>query len=129
MLTRSKRSCDEQRDFDEPLQAILRAAEDVGELSVPELRKRIDEVHAFVGERFLPNARAFLPPEYAEIRRLAEKLLALRERLLYSYFGPAQLRSLREVLYDLHALIRVHLAIEVELAWHSLPIAGERSDR
>jgi hypothetical protein len=52
--------------------------------------------------------------DHAEVSRLAGKLLALGKRLVYSYFGPAELRSLREVLYDLHGLTQLHLAEEDE---------------
>jgi hypothetical protein len=125
---------DEHRHFADPLEAIRQAAEGVGDLSLPELRRQMDDVHTFLVERFIPHARADeeaiypsfervldAPPatepmvrDHAEVSRLAAKLLALRERLVYSYFGPAQLRSLRELLYDLHALIELHLAKEDE---------------
>jgi len=121
---------DEHRLFYGPLEAIRQAAERVGDLALPELRRQIDEVHAFLVERFIPHARAeeeavdpliepVLGDRYAtepmesestEVGRLAGKLSALRERLVYSYFGPAQLRSLRDALYDLHALVELHLA-------------------
>ena len=42
--------------------------------------------------------------------------LALRERLVYSYFGIAEIRSLRSVLYDLHAIVRLHMATELNAA-------------
>lgn len=121
---------DEHRDFSDPSEVIRQVADGVGGLSLPELRRQIDEVHAFLVERFIPHARAeeeavdplidarhateSMVGESAEVSRLAGKLLALRERLVYSYFGPAQLQSLREVLYDLHALIELHLVKEDE---------------
>jgi hypothetical protein len=58
------------------------------------------------------EARGADPLVDAEARRLGDKLLALRERLVYSYFGIAEIRSLRSVLYDLHAIARLHMAIE-----------------
>jgi hypothetical protein len=61
-----------------------------------------------------PPATEPMVRDHAEVSRLAAKLLELRERLVYSYFGPAQLQSLRELLYDLHALIELHLAKEDE---------------
>ncbi len=115
----------EDRDFVGSLDAIRQAAE----LSLPELRRQIDDVHAFLIERFIPHARAeedVVYPlvervlgaphateptvrDHAEVSRLAGKLLALRERLVYSYFGAAQLRSLREV-EGRHNSIRVQAA-------------------
>jgi hypothetical protein len=106
----------EHRHVSDPLEAIRQAAEGVGDLSLPELRRQIDDVHAFLVERFIPQGRAEQPMvrDHAEVSRLAGKLLALRERLVYSYFGPAELGSLREVLYDLHGLTQLHLAEEDE---------------
>lgn len=141
---------DEHRDFSDPLEVIRQVA-GVGDLSLPDLRRQIDEVHAFLVERFIPHARAEeeavdpliewvldaphstepMMGDSAEVSRLAGKLLALRERLVYSYFGPAQLRSLRNALYDLHALIELHLAEEDELylaVLHSRITAAEASE-
>lgn len=88
--------------------AILEAAEEVGQLSDSELRQRIDQIHSVLVNRFLSQAHA--DEEASELSRLIEKLEALRERLLYSYFGESQLRSLQEVFYDLHAAIERHVA-------------------
>jgi hypothetical protein len=131
---------DEHRLFYGPLEAIRQAADSVGDLAPPEVRAQIDDLHAFLVERFIPHARAeeeaidlliervleaprATEPmgESAEVSRLAGKLLALRERLVYSYFGPAELRSLRNVLYDLHALVELHLAEADELYPTLLP--------
>lgn len=106
---------DEHRHFADPLEAIRQAAEGVGDLPLPELRRQMDDVHTFLVERFIPHARADeeaiypsfervldAPPatepmvrDHAEVSRLAAKLLALRERLVYSYFGPARPSSSR----------------------------------
>lgn len=125
---------DEHRHFSDPLDTIRQTAEGVSDLSLPELRRQMDDVHTFLVERFIPHARADeeavspllergldAPPatlpvvrDLAEVSRLTAKLLALRERLVYSYFGPAQFQSLREVLRDLHVFIELHLAKEDE---------------
>jgi Hemerythrin HHE cation binding domain len=135
MKTSTEPLRDEHRLYYGPLEAIRQAAESVGDLAFPEVRAQIDDLHAFLVERFIPHARAEeeavdplielvldapqatepMMGDSAEVSRLAWKLLALRERLAYSYFGPAQLRSLRNVLYDLHALIELHLAEADEL--------------
>ncbi len=111
---------DEDLSLSELLDAIDQVGERVGELSLPELRSRIDEVHVFLVERLIPHLRAEArgadPLVDAEARRLDEKLLALRERLVYSYFGIAEIRSLRSVLYDLYAIFRLHMAIEENAA-------------
>ena len=106
---------DEHKRFTEPLEAIRQAAERVGELPLLEVRSQIDDVHAFLVERFIPHSRAEEATEPlvdAEVRRLDDKLLALRERLVYSYFDAAEIRSLRELLYDLYAIIRLHTVKE-----------------
>ncbi len=111
---------DEDLSLSELLDAIDQVGKRVGELSLPELRSRIDEVHVFLVERLIPHLRAEArgadPLVDAEARRLDEKLLALRERLVYSYFGIAEIRSLRSVLYDLYAIFRLHMAIEENAA-------------
>jgi hypothetical protein len=134
MDTTSGREQDEHGSFTVGLDVISKTANGVNDLSLPELRRQLDRIHAFVAKRFIPHceaevdeARALInrlvnvPPatgiitgDQAEVKRLAAKLLALRERLLFSYFGPNQLESLREVLYDLHTLIKLHLATEDE---------------
>jgi hypothetical protein len=81
---------DEHRHFADPLEAIRQAAEGVGDLPLPELRRQMDDVHTFLVERFIPHARA-------------------DEEAIYP-----SLQSLRELLYDLHALIELHLAKEDE---------------
>jgi Hemerythrin HHE cation binding domain len=135
MQTETQPLRDEHRDFSDPLEAIRHVADGVGELSLPELRRQIDEVHAFLVDRFIPHLRVdeeAVDPliervldvhspteptveESVEVGRLAGNLLELCERLVYSYFGPGQLRSLQTVLYDLHALIEAHLAEGDEL--------------
>lgn len=113
MQTLTEQLRDEHGSFADPLEAIRLVAEAVDERSLPGLPAQIDEIHRFVVTRFLPHARAEeRVSAQDEVSRLAGKLQALRERLLYSYFGPAELRSLREVLDDLYALIELHVANE-----------------
>lgn len=125
----------EHRRFFFPLDAIRQSAERVGDLSLPELRKAIDAADAFLVQQFLPHARTEeeevyplvdrliggshltegIVRDHAKVRQLARKLVALRERLIYSYFGPAQIHLLRGVLYEVHGLIEFHMAKEDEL--------------
>jgi Hemerythrin HHE cation binding domain len=117
MQTETQPLRDEHRDFSDPLDVIRQVADGVDGLSLPELRRQINALHAFLVDRFIPHVRADeeavdpliervldahsatepIVGESAEVSRLAGKLLALRERLLFSYFGPAQLRSLQNV--------------------------------
>ncbi len=104
MSTRTQPIRKERRRSAEPLEAIQRAAEAVGEARLPELRAQIDATAAFMAE-FIPAVQA---EQQATGTRLTQKLLALRERLVYSDFGPAEERALRSVLDDLHELVELH---------------------
>jgi hemerythrin-like domain-containing protein len=125
---------DKHRRFSYSLETIRQSAERVEDLSLPELRKAIDAANAFLVQQFLPHARTEeeevyplvnqalggsatkgLVRDHTEVRQLVLKLTALRERLVYSYFGPSQVRLLRGVLYDISGLIAYHLAKEDEL--------------
>lgn len=125
----------EHRRFADSIDTIKLAADAVGVASLPELRTLLDTVSAFLQSQFLPHARAeeeTLYPlgrrvldgdhitdamvlEHAEVKRLTQKLSVLRERLVYSYFGPAQFQLLREVLFDLHAILSLHLSEEEDI--------------
>jgi hypothetical protein len=105
MITLTQPVQDEHPELAEPLEAIQRAAETVVEASLPDLRAQIDATYAFMVGQFIPNVQA---QEQATGTRLARKLLALRERLVYSEFGPAEQCALRSVLYDLNKLVEVH---------------------
>lgn len=133
MCTLTQPLHDEHRQFAGPLNTIHRAAENMGDGSLSEIRSQVDAVYAFLVESFIPHARAEeavyplvdhvigapqasdpMIREHAEVYRLAEKLRALRDRLVFGYFGPSQLSSMREVLYDLNAILKLHLAQENE---------------
>jgi hypothetical protein len=137
----------EQRRFADRIETIKQAADAVGVASLPELRTLLDTVSALLQSQFLPHARAgeeTLYPlgrrvldgdhisdakafehafEHAEVKRLTQKLSVVRERLVYSYFGPAQFQLLREVLYDLYAILSLHLSEEEGI---SLPLLDAR---
>ena len=90
-----------------PDKAIQAAADAIDDGSLPELRDRIDAVYSFLVEEFIPDGAAsqVIGSEDLEVSRLAQKLEALRERLIYADFGPRELRALRETLEDLHWII------------------------
>lgn len=112
----------DRRQFTEPLQAIQDAAEAVVQASLPELRAQIDATHTFVAEEFIPNAQA---EERATATRLVDKLLALRERLVYSDFGPAEQHALRGVLYDLAELVELHAVKGGAIPTAQIPAADQ----
>ena len=129
----------EHRQFSKPIETIQKTANAVGEVSMPELRDRIDASYAFLVEQFIPHASAeekavdplvervmdaphAMVTDHVEVARLAQKLLALRERLVYAYFGQGELRALRDTLYHLHAILELHLSKEGEIY---LPLLDE----
>jgi hemerythrin HHE cation binding domain-containing protein len=101
-------------------------AEDLGD---PELRGRIDAITAFVEEHLKPRlsaearvlfpavatrrgaalATAMMTRDQLEIDRLDRKLVALRERLVFSEFGRPEVRMVQGALHSLHALIVLYL--------------------
>jgi hypothetical protein len=105
MITLTQPIADERRPFTAPIEAIRCATEAVAEATLPELRAQIDATYIFMAEQFIPNAPA---KEQATATRLVRKLLALRERLMYSEFGAAEQCALRSVLYDLDELVELH---------------------
>jgi hypothetical protein len=100
MITRTRQA----RGFSDTLEAIERTALAVSEASLPELREQIDATYALIADKFIPNAQAEVE---AKSTRLTEKLMALRERLMYSDFGPAEKSALRGVLIDLHEVVEL----------------------
>lgn len=92
------------REFSGTLEAIERTARAVAGASLPELREEIDATYALIAGQFVPKAQG---EAQAKSTRLTEKLMALRERLWYSDFGPAEECALRGVLADLHEVIEL----------------------
>lgn len=103
------------------LSAIQEAADEIEEFSISVLRQRIDEVHALIRQNLPADWTDMMTEDHGELNRLLAKVDALRERMRYSYFGPAQVRSLREALYDLHEIIA---RLEIRLAREARSTSG-----
>ena len=116
---------DERRPFTEPLEVVRRAAEEDTEPSLPELLEQIDATHALIAEQFMKNAKA---EEQASATRLLDKLLALRERLVYADFGPDEQRALRGVLTDLDELVDLRALKGATIATARTPV-GDQAPR
>lgn len=84
------------------LAAMEQTADQAQRLSAIELRQRIDAVAAFLTHRFGPATVD------EEVGRLTYKLGALRERLVHSYFGPAEVRLLQGTLDELRASLAAY---------------------
>ena len=124
---------DSHRDVYMGLEVIRRMADLPEDVSEPELRAALDEVLDFLRQEVLPGCRAeqtsiypligtalqasdaVLRQEDDVVVRLMEKLEALRQRLVYAYFGPQQRRDVRAVLYQLYTVIGMHFIKEDEI--------------
>lgn len=116
MITLMQPVRDESHQFSDTLEAIQRTAKAVTEASLPELRSQIDATYLLIAAHILPSAQA---EGQAKTTRLTQKLMALRERLVYSDFGPAEESALRGVLADLHELV------ELQAFKDDMPASGE----
>jgi iron-sulfur cluster repair protein YtfE (RIC family) len=134
---------EEHRVLGAYLDAVHNVADAMDDISLPELRSRIDQVHDYLVTRLAPHATAedevlypavgwllgnpqataTMTRDHVEIARLTAKLAALRQRLMHGYFGPVELRAVRAVLFSLDAVVRLHMAKEEEIY---LPLLEER---
>jgi hypothetical protein len=117
-----QRPCDQSPQLSAVLGTITQTADEIEELALPELRQRIDDVHASLARGLLGHQSQPTSQDDAVVSRLGRKLEALRERMLYSYFGLAELWSLQAVLYDLAVIIERQLGKEGE-TYSTLPDA------
>lgn len=62
-----------------------------------------------------PDATAPMTRQHVEIGRLADRLGRIRDQAMTHGLDDATRRTLRQVLYGLHAILTVHLATEEEL--------------
>jgi hemerythrin-like domain-containing protein len=126
---------EEHRELLPGIDRILEVADLVGAASLGVLRRRVGEVCDFVYEVFIPyaidedrnlypvvdriagthEATASMRREQLQIARLAGDLQELREHLQDPVMTGVQKRSLRRVLYGLHALLRLHLEVEEDV--------------
>lgn len=83
------------------LSDLLDTADTAESLPASVLRRRLDDLSAFLTDRVLP-----VTPD-KELNRLVDKLGALRERLVHSYFGPPEIGLLRRTLYELEGRLRL----------------------
>lgn len=134
---------DEHRELIPHIEALLAAADAVGEAPPGAVRAAVDAAHDFLVHHLVPHAeaeeRALYPvvakllgaPEathtmardHVELRELTARLGALRQQLGTGSLPAEQARALRRVLYGLYALVHVHFAKEEEVY---LPILDAR---
>ena len=108
------------------------AGDMVGTATPAELRARLDEMHAFLTEvliqhiaateatlypeleRMFQNVHSMAPlrREHAEVRRATAELAKIRTHLGEQHISVGEAIALRRVIFQLYALLKVHLAEE-----------------
>lgn len=134
---------EEHQELFPHVEAILRAAELVGEAPVDEVRRSVDEVYDFLAYHLKPHAEAedaalypvvqkvlgspeatkTMSRDHVEVGRYINELAALRNSLTGPALMVGQVKALRRVLYGVYALVHVHFAKEEEVY---LPILDQR---
>lgn len=125
--------CAEHKALARQLSLFDAVAEKTEAASTTTLRRDVDRAYVLLAERFLPHAHAEHglrtrlatrdhrhireAEDHGEIERLTARLSTLRDELR-SADDEAARREIRHLLYELHALTRLHFADEL------LPDAG-----
>ncbi|MGE5223645.1 MAG: hemerythrin domain-containing protein [Omnitrophica WOR_2 bacterium] len=126
---------DEHKELFPQVESLRIAAESVREIGVDRFYPRIEEAYEFLTHHLIPHAqaedRALYPvvqkvmgaPEatatmsrdHVEVGRLTEDLAKLRHQIAGGQISASQANDLRQVLYGLYALVKVHFAKEEEI--------------
>ena len=134
---------DEHRELRPDIDALESLADAVGSVPAGDIVRRLDATLTFLTDHLLVHAQAeeqVLYPAVAQvlgapattttmsrdhvaIREMTTELQALRRRLNPAHLTPNDERSLRQILYGLHTLVRVHLAKEEDVFLPALDAA------
>lgn len=126
---------DEHRELLPQVEALRSTADMVGDAAPSELLRAIDSAHAFLTQHLIPHAQAeedalypavqrvmgsreataTMSRDHAEVARLTDELAALRGEIAAAALTTGRARSLRRVLYGLHAVLRLHFVKEEEV--------------
>lgn len=103
-------------------------ADEVEEVDAASLRKDVDRAYALLTDRLLPHIHAEHDlhtrlaihdhrrvrdeDDHGEIERLSARVAVLRSKLVGD--DPRARRDIRHVMYELHALTRLHFTDELE---------------
>jgi iron-sulfur cluster repair protein YtfE (RIC family) len=134
---------DEHKELFPHVDRIRQVAELIGDASIDEIQRGVEEVYDFLANHLRPHAdaeEAALYPvvqkvmgspdatktmsrDHVEVGRYIEELAALKDGLTEQPLEPAQATSLRRVLFGVYGLVKVHFAKEEEVY---LPILDAR---
>jgi hemerythrin-like domain-containing protein len=126
---------EEHQELFPHIEELRQVADMVGEVPPAELRQRVDNVYAFLTQHLIPHAQAedkalypvvnaamgaaqataTMSRDHAEVGQLTADLAVLRSALAAQDLNAAQAKDLRQVLYGLYALVKVHFAKEEEI--------------
>lgn len=133
---------DEHKELFPHVDRIRQAAESIGDAPLTEVRRGVEEVYDFLANHLKPHAEAedaalypvvqqvlgspeatkTMSRDHVEVGRYIEELAALKDSMAEP-LTPAQIKSLRRVLFGVYALVKVHFAKEEEVY---LPILDRR---
>lgn len=134
---------DEHKELFPSVDRIRQVADLLGEASMVEIRRGIEEVYDFLANHLKPHAEAedaalypvvqkvlgspdatrTMSRDHVEVGRYIEELDSLQKNLSGEVLTFAETQSLRRVLYGVYALVKVHFAKEEEVY---LPILDQR---
>lgn len=126
---------DEHKELYPEVESLRRAAEAVKEFPSAADWRKFEEAYEFLTRHLLPHAQAeeaalypavqkvmgapigtaTMQRDHAEVGRLTEELGALLEATPTGTLAQEQARALRETLYGLYALVKLHFAKEEEV--------------
>jgi iron-sulfur cluster repair protein YtfE (RIC family) len=135
MAALPQRVRDEHRELVARIELLRTVADRVGSASTETLREGVGQAYTFLIHQLIPHAQAeeqvlyptvgrvlraleatdSMSRDHLEVIRLTEELEALRLRLFYEPLRKSDEQALRQVLYGLYAIIKLHLAKEEEI--------------
>lgn len=135
MAALPQRVRDEHKQLLVHIELLRTVANSVGSAPAETLREGVGQVYSFLIQQLIPHAQAeeqvlypavgrllraveateTMSRDHLEVIRLTEELEGLRLHLFYAPMSEAEEQALRQVLYGLYAIIRLHLAKEEEI--------------
>lgn len=126
---------DEHRELFPMVDSLRVAAEAVGKVRSDELATLVDLALDFITRQLIPHAKAeeevlypvvarlmgapaataTMSRDHAEVIRLTSELASLRNRMTQARLDEDQSQFLQQLMYGLHAIIKVHFAKEEEV--------------